>query len=202
MIIASIIAIIIVGLSITVLVQSSNLKKTKRELISAINNVKAYENENSKLKKSNLQFEYTIDQLNNSQDSLVQKLNKARKDLKIKDKNLKELEYIASQNLKKDSIIVKDTIFRYKNFELDTLLKDNWSSLKLHLSYPNKVGAEYSFNNETIVATTTKKETVQPPKKFWICRLFQKKQTIVEVEVIQQNPYCKNGVEKHIKIIK
>lgn len=125
MIIASIIAIIIVGLSITVLVQSSNLKKTKRELISAINNVKAYENENSKLKKSNLQFEYTIDQLNNSQDSLVQKLNKARKDLKIKDKNLKELEYIASQNLKKDSIIVKDTIFRYKNFELDTLLKDN-----------------------------------------------------------------------------
>lgn len=125
MIIASIIAIIIVGLSITVLVQSSNLKKTKRELSSAINNVKAYENENSKLKKSNLQFEYTIDQLNNSQDSLVQKLNKARKDLKIKDKNLKELEYIASQNLKKDSIIVKDTIFRYKNFELDTLLKDN-----------------------------------------------------------------------------
>lgn len=44
--------------------------------------------------------------------------------------------------------------------------------------------------------------TIDPPKKFFLCRWFQKKHTVVEVNVIQDNPYCTNRNEKFVKIIK
>lgn len=74
--------------------------------------------------------------------------------------------------------------------------------MHLHLSYPNQIIADYSFNNATQVITSVAKETVNPPKKCWLGRLFQKKQEVVEVRVIQENPYCEMKEEKHIKVIK
>lgn len=124
LIIASIIACILVGLGLTVYFQSQKIKKINSELSVAVINEKAYAAENSSLKERTIQFQLTVDQLNNSNDSLIQKLNDARKQLKIKDKNIKELQYIASLNQKKDSIIVRDTIFRNPEFKLDTLFGD------------------------------------------------------------------------------
>ena len=86
-------------------------------------NNKAYELENSALKDRVLQFQFTADQLNYSKDSLIQKLNETRKELKIKDKNLREMEYIASQTRKVDSIFVHDTLFK-ESVVLDTLISD------------------------------------------------------------------------------
>ena len=128
--------------------------------------MKAYENENSELKSSNIEFVYTIDQLNHNTDSLIQELNKTRKQLSIKDKNLKELEYIASTTKKVDTIAFRDTLFLKPDLQLDTTISDLWSTLKLHLEYPNIVAADYSFKNETIVVGSIKKETINPPKKY------------------------------------
>ena len=44
--------------------------------------------------------------------------------------------------------------------------------------------------------------TVDPPKKCWLGRLFQKKQTIVEVDVVEQNPYCTIKNQKFVKVVK
>ena len=195
------VAILIIGLIGIVKIQHDKLVKTNKALSEAVINNKAYENENNALKDKAIQFEYTVEQLNHSSDSLVQKLNDARKQLKIKDKNIKELQYISSTTHKTDSVYFRDTIFREPNFAIDTLMRDEWASLNLHLKYPNYIAAEYSFKNELIITHSSKKETINPPKKFFLWRWFQKKHVVTEVKVLQNNPYCENGAEKHIKII-
>lgn len=199
-ILAFIVLFLICGLSTSIYILNNKIINIKSELeISLINN-KAYENERDSLREENIQFQFTVDQLNNSCDSLVKKLNQVRKQLKVKDKNIKELEYIVSQNKKVDSIYVHDTLFR-ENIILDTLIKDEWTSLKLHLEYPNKIITDYSFKNESIIISSTEKQTISSPKRCWISRIFQKKHTIIKVNVIQKNPYCENKEQKHIKII-
>lgn len=180
--------------------QYKQIQKLNAVLIVSENNNKAYEAEKDSLNNKIIAFKFTTDQLAYTKDSLVQKLNKMRKDLNIKDKQIKELQYFASENRKKDSIFVHDTIFQ-KNVVLDTLIGDKWASVELHAEYPNFLSVDYSFQNSTAIFTHTSRVTVDPPKKCWIGRLFQKKQTIVEIDVVQENPYCKNKQSKFIEII-
>ena len=123
-IIGSIVAAIIVGLGTTTAVMSNRINKLNCEIAEATTNIKAYELENSALKDNTIEFQYTIEQLNHSKDSLNQKINKLRKDLKIKDKDIQKLQYVLSENQKKDSIIVHDTLFIEK-VKIDTTLSDN-----------------------------------------------------------------------------
>ncbi len=199
--IAIIIIAIIFFLGICLFLQNKKIKTLETDLSTAVINLKAYEAENDSLINKNIEYNYTIDQLNYSQDSLVNILNNARKSLKIKDKQLQELQYLASLNRKIDTIRFTDTIFKAPSFEMDTLVGDEWAKLNIHLKYPNIIDADYSFKNETLVISSSRKETVDPPKKCWLLRLFQKKHTIVDVEVIQNNPYCENEKHKHIKIV-
>lgn len=115
--------VVLIGLGTTIVMQHNQIKKINSELVVATNNYKAYEAEASELKDKTLEFQLTVDQLNNSNDSLVRKLNSVRKDLKVKDKYIEELKYIASENQKKDSIFIKDTIF-IKDAAIDTLISD------------------------------------------------------------------------------
>lgn len=115
--------VVLIGLGTTIVMQHNQIKKINSELVVATNNYKAYEAEASELKDKTLEFQLTVDQLNNSNDSLVRKLNSIRKDLKVKDKYIEELKYIASENQKKDSIFIKDTVF-IKDTAIDTLISD------------------------------------------------------------------------------
>ena len=124
LIIGSVLVALIIGLGIAFDVQRRTINNLNTELSYAMINNKAYEAERDSLRERTIQFEYTIDQLNYSKDTLTQKLNDARKSLKIKDKNIKELQYIASQNKKVDSVFFRDTIFKEPDFQLDTLLGD------------------------------------------------------------------------------
>lgn len=200
LIIGLIIVAIIVGLGTTVVVMNNRIDKLNTEVAEATTNIKAYELENSALKDNTIEFQYTIEQLNHSKDSLNQKINKLRKDLKIKDKDIQKLQYVLSENQKKDSIIVHDTLFTEK-VKIDTTLSDDWSKLHLQLEFPNKVVTEYSFKNESLVTTYLKKETIKPPHKCIFIRWFQKKHKMIYVEVNEQNPYCEIKEQKFINII-
>lgn len=191
----------IVGLGVFTYSQHRQIVNLKEDLAITTNNNMAYAEENAALNGKVIEFQLTAGQLANSRDSLIEKLNSARKSLNIKDKRLRDLQYLASVNHKVDTIIVMDTIFR-KGVILDTSLVDNWSALKLHAEYPNIISTDYSFKNSTIVVTHESRVTVDPPKKCWLARLFQKKQTIVEIDVVQENPYCENKEQKFIKVIK
>ena len=200
LIIGLIIVAIIAGLGTTVAVMNNRIDKLNTEVAEATTNIKAYELENLALKDNTIEFKYTIEQLNHSKDSLNQKINKLRKDLKIKDKDIQKLQYVLSENQKKDSIIVHDTLFIEK-VKIDTTLSDDWSKLHLQLEFPNKVVTEYSFKNESLVTTYLKKETIKPPHKCIFIRWFQKKHKMIYVKVNEQNPYCEIKEQKFINII-
>ena len=122
--ILGVILIIIGLLAGTIFVQRARIQNLNNELAVAVNNNKAYEFENQGLKDKAMEFQFTVDQLNNSKDSLIQKLNQIRKDLKIKDKQIIDLQYLASENSKRDSIVfVHDTLFQ-KGVAIDTLIGD------------------------------------------------------------------------------
>ena len=204
-IIGAIIAVIIIGLGTTTAIMNNRINELNQEVAEAVTNIKAYELENSALKDDNIEFQYTIEQLNYSKDSLNQKINKLRKELKIKDKDIKNLQYKLSENQKKDSIVfIHDTLFR-ESVKIDTVIRDDWSKLNLKLEYPNVVVAEYSFKNESLVTTYLKNETVDPPHKCALIRLFQrlfpKKHNVIHVIVREQNPYCETKEQKFINIV-
>ena len=200
LIIGAIIAVIITALSTTTAIMNNRIKKLNREVAEAVTNIKAYELENSALKDDTIEFQYTIEQLNYSKDSLNQRINKLRKELKIKDKDIQKLQYIVSENQKKDSIVVRDTVF-IKDVKVDTTLTDDWSKLHLQLKYPNTVIADYSFKNESLVTTYLRKETLNAPHKCAFIRWFQKKHKVIHVEINEQNPYCEIKEQKFINII-
>ena len=203
--IIGLLAALFIGLGITVWQQSTKIQRLNNDLIVAVNNNKAYEAERDSLKDNTIQFQFTIDQINHSNDSLVNKINDIRKQVKVKDKQISELQYFASVNSKRDTIYLKehatDTIFQV-GVAIDTLIGDDWSRLAIRAEYPNILDVDYSFKNETLVVMHDSRVTVDPPKKCWLARLFQKKQTIVEIDVVQENPYCENKEQKFIKIVK
>ena len=201
LIIGIVITAIIIALSTTIVIMNNRINVLNYEISNAITNIKAYELENSALRDDTIEFKYTIEQLNYSKDSLNQRINKLRKDLKIKDKDIQKLQYMLSENQKKDSIVfVHDTLFR-ENIKVDTTLNDNWSKLHLQLEYPNTVLAEYSFKNESLVTTYIKRETVNPPHKCAFIRWFQKKHKVIHVEIKEQNPYCEIKEQRFINIV-
>ena len=201
LIIGIIITAIIIALSTTIVIMNNRINVLNYEISNAITNIKAYELENSALRDDTIEFKYTIEQLNYSKDSLNQRINKLRKDLKIKNKDIQKLQYMLSENQKKDSIVfIHDTLFR-ENIKVDTTLNDNWSKLHLQLEYPNTVLAEYSFKNESLVTTYIKRETVNPPHKCAFIRWFQKKHKVIHVEINEQNPYCEIKEQRFINIV-
>ena len=153
------------------------------------------------LNTSNRVLKLTIDQLNYFNDSILNEMNKVRKELKIKDNKLKSLSYINSVIEKRDTVIFNDTIF-IENIKIDTIIEDKWYSMKLNLEYPNRIITEPSFISEKYIVVSRKKETINPPKKFFISRWFQKKHWVMEVNVVEKNPYIKESNNRFIEFYK
>lgn len=168
----------------------------------AVANNKAFALQLDKEKAQSNVFKLTVDQLNYYNDSITNKLNEARKELGIKDKQLEQLEYISTQVSKPDTLVLKDTIFKDKEFVLDTTLGDKWVNTKLHLQYPGIIGVEPTVNSEKTIVLYSSRETVNPPKKFFLCRWFQKKHTVVKAVVKENNPYVVNQENVFIEIMK
>ena len=196
------IVILVSLLAISTYTLYTNNQKLKEEISISMSNQKAFIAENSSLKEENRVFKFTIEQLNHYNDSILQKMNEVRKELKIKDKDLKQMQYLLSEAQKKDTIVFRDTLFREPTLKIDTLLGDRWYQMKLGLRYPSTIITEPKFVSEKYVIVDYKKETINPPKKCAIARWFQKKHKVVEVEVVEKNPYIENKQQRFIEIVK
>lgn len=196
------IVILVSLLAISTYTLYTNNQKLKEEISISMSNQKAFIAENSSLKEENRVFKFTVEQLNHYNDSILQKMNEVRKELKIKDRDLKQMQYLLSEAQKKDTIVFRDTIFRDPLVRVDTLLGDRWYQLKLGLRYPSTIITEPKFVSEKYVIVDYKKETINPPKKCAIARWFQKKHKVVEVEVVEKNPYIENKQQRFIEIVK
>lgn len=165
-------------------------------------NVKAYATQLANSEDKSIALQLTIDQLEYFNDSVFQDLNKTREELKIKDKNLKALQKISSSFSRIDTITLKDTLFKEPSFAMDTTLGDKWYSLSVGLKYPSVITVKPEFKSEKNIVVSLKKETVNPPKKFFLFRWFQKKHKILKVDVIEKNPYVKSEDSRYIEILK
>lgn len=167
----------------------------------SIENIKAYNSQLSGLNNNNKVFKLTIDQLNYFKDSILIKMNEVRKELNIKDSKIKQMQYQLSHIEKPDSIILKDTVF-VESFKLDTIIGDEWANTHLIMKYPNYIKFTPKFKLESFLFVESKKETVNPPKKFFLFRWFQKRHTVLNVTVKENNPYAETDEQKFVEIIK
>lgn len=167
-------------------------------------NVKAYSVQFGKEQQKNTALQLTIDQFGYFKDSILEELNATRKELKIKDSNLKSLQRIASSFSRTDTLIISqvDTLFKEPDLHVDTILGDEWYQLRLGLKYPSTIVVKPHFKSVKHVVVSSKKETVNPPKKFFLFRWFQKKHWVIHVDVIEKNPYAEDETSRYVEIIK
>lgn len=105
--------IIIIGLTAFCFYQNKRIKVLDIELGQVTNNYEYYQSLTGKLKEQNRTLQLSIADLNNANDSLLQNALEVQKELKIKDKNLQQIQVIDTQM--KDTvtqIITKDVNFK------------------------------------------------------------------------------------------
>lgn len=181
----------------------SQLQDIRKKYEVAEANVKAYSNSLIDAKQKTMALQLTVDQLEYFKDSVLMELDHTRKELKIADKNLKALQHIASSFTKTDTITVPgDTIFKDPELKIDTIIGDKWYTLKLGLEYPSMVVVKPEFKSEKHIIVSSKKETVNPPKKFFLFRWFQRKHVVLHVDVVEKNPYVENEISKYVEVLK
>lgn len=183
--------ILLIGFIGTIIWLSNSRDRAIKQRNLAITNLKAYELRLSNRTNENRELKLTIDQLNYSQDSIIQRLMKTKNELRIKNRDLQRLEYISSNFERIDTIYTTDTLF-VQDMKLDTVVGDQWVNTHVILSYPNEISVRSTARSEKHVLVHSVRETVNPPKKLFLCRWFQKKHTVTKVEVIEKNPYIKS----------
>ena len=179
-----------------------NNKKLRGEIDIYNQNIETLLHTRDTLEISNRALLINTDLLNDSNDSLIRELNKIRKDIKIKEKEIESLHKINLIGNKKDSLIVRDTIFRDKSVNIDTTIRDKWSTVNIKLEYPSTIKVDMTMMSDLSIFTYNRKEPIKKPKKTKLGRFFQKKRKVLEVEVVENNPNIVIKQNKFIKIIK
>lgn len=189
---------ILVGLVVYLWGTKSNYKDLYN---TAASNNKAYQEQIEGLNESNKAFQFTIDQLEQLNDASVKSLDSMRKELKIKDKKILQMQKTKEYVYIHDSVKVIDTFVKEPDFVFDTCLQDKWHKNCIYIAYPNEIGMSTEVYLEQDCFLYKKRETVNPPKKTWLGRLFQKKHDIYQVILYEHNPYSTIKENKFIKIL-
>lgn len=165
-------------------------------------NMKAYASMFEGSEKQSMALQLTVSQLEYLKDSVIMELDATRKELKIKDKNLKALQSVSSSFSRRDTITLRDTLFREPSLSIDTIIGDKWYQLQLGLKYPSMIAVKPYFKSEKHIVVSSKKETVNSPNKFWLFRLFQRKHLVLHIDVVEKNPYVDNESSRYIEIVR
>lgn len=187
-------------LIVIILLMCNKINILHKQLDNSINNEKAYAIENSKLIERNRVFKLSIDQLEYYNDSLLVEMKKIANENNIKDKKIKMLQYQLEHFIKRDTILVRDTIFRESDFILDTCITDEWNKSCIHLAYPNIIALSNEYKNDKYVILNSHKELIKP-RKWFLPKLFTRKHIIVEILVVDKNPYVTTSKQRYVEII-
>lgn len=190
---------IIVALVVLVFILGFKINSLSDSVEVYDNNFKALNLEYSEIKKSAIAYKFDIEQLEYINDSIINELNTARKELKIKDREIKQMQYIKTEISTRDSVFIKDTIFRDDFVRLDTVITDKWHTIALSLQ-PSKLVINAKYRSELNVFASSSKEIVGTPKKCFIGRWFQKKHNVIRVDVKDNNPYSEIKSKKFVII--
>lgn len=182
-------------------IQYTAIQRYKKELDTQIMNVKVLTAQNEGLNNRSQVLQLSIDELEYSKDSLLKRIDILVGEGKIKDKNIRELQYQLSEASRQDTVVFRDTLFKDPLLQIDTLYGDEWYKVNLSLRYPSTIVVNPSFKSERLVTMGLERQTVKPPKKCWLARLFQRKHDVMIVEIQEKNPYIDIKEERYIKIV-
>ena len=172
------------------------------------NNWIALSNENNKNAKSSKAYELKISQMKYINDSLMNAMDSVRRSLNIKDKNTKGLGYVKSTILIHDTVLVNRIRDGDKTISIDTTINKKWYQIQLDYrgskcnECKDTLIVSPKVTSEKYVVISTQKEYVDTPKKFWIQRIFQKKDEVIDVKVVETNPYIYSNEDRFVKVIK
>lgn len=174
-------------LTVTIFILGSQLNKKNKEIDRLFNNVKAYEQLATENKKLNTVLQLTVNELNNSKDSLIQQVEQARKELKVKNKNLQQAQVI--------NTVIRDTVTKVitvdKNFN-EELKINPLTTIKVTRT-DSILTAKIDITNQQILFIEEKKEYKNKYKNGWI-RFWHfdwKKIKIRKYQIFNSNPIIK-----------
>lgn len=178
---------IICLLTAAIFVLSSQLKNKNEEINRLSNNIQAYEQIVSSKEENNRVLQLTINELNNSKDSLIQQVNEVKKELKVKDKNLKQVQVI--------NTVIKDTITKVITRDRDfseTLKLNPLTTIKVNRT-DSILTAKIDIQNQQILFVEEKKVYKNKYKNGWV-RFWHfdwKKIRIRQYQIENSNPLIK-----------
>ena len=188
--IINLLAFLILLLGAVCLIQYRTNQSLKRDLaISTLNEKALYDD------KVVLQF--SIERLKHINDSVIQNLMDQKKKLNIRNKELQVMASLGSTFHVRDTILIHQP--ETSPLDIDTCLTDEWRSVCLS-SIDNQLCTDVTVKSQKDVYVTTKRETIEPPKRFFICRWFQKKHTVTRVTVHEENPYIESQENVYVRI--
>lgn len=192
---AILIALMAIGLIVTI--TSYKSLQAKYEISTA--NEKSLQARLNNADDEIIVYQADIDNLRNSKNSVIQELMITKDKLKIKDKQIQLLANTTTQYYKSDTVRLTDTIFRETSFSMDTLLGDRWWHTSLYMEYPSTIRVATTMMSNKDVFIFTSRETIDPPKSFFLCRWFQRKHTVTKVVIDEKNPYIISNQSVFIK---
>ena len=173
-------------------------KKLSQNLETAQNNIEAYQGLLSDSQQASNVLKLTVEQLQNSKDSVLNKLDSVRKELKIKPKQIhtaatqtQVLNVIGSKGVG-GNIIVKDSIYT------DSILYNPLTKVKYTIGN-DTVNIAIDLRNEQYLYVYTKREYKN--KKNFFKRLFTldfKKVTKYKYNIVNTNDLLKS---KDVRIV-
>lgn len=202
LIIAAVFLVITIGLGTGLGVSVAVNKHLKAKYEEVLSNQTGYIRDLAAAKNDIHEYQLTIEDLRYMNDSVSNKMLDLQTKLNLKDRQIKNLQYLASHFTRTDTVTLSDTVFISEELCIDTVVGDKWMSTWIHLEWPSMVAVEPSVTSEKTVAIYTKRETVQPPKKCWVARLFQKKHTVTKVYIDESNPYIDSQQNEFIEVVK
>ena len=194
--------VLVLGLAITSAVYIKKYLNSQREVSTYAQNNKALMDRVKGAEGETYAMRLTVDDLRYMNDSISQKLLDAADRIKVKDRQIAQLQYLYTHFERRDSIVFQhDTIFKEPDFFIDTVIGDRWMSTEVQMRYPNVVCVSPMVRSEKSVVVHTKREPIRPSTCAFV-NWFRKKHTVVKVVVDEANPHIESQQNVFIEITK
>lgn len=179
----STIAVIIIGiLTAFLFIQNNKLTKYSQDIDRLNNNILYYQEQMDSTVNDNRTLQLTIEDFKNSNDSIINKLDQVREDLKIKDKELIQAQ-AQQQEIKLDTTVV----VQEDNFTKE--IKPNNLTSLLIIKKDSFLTAKLDIKNEQFLYLASKREYKRQYKNFFrrLCHFDFKKRTVYKYEIHNTN---------------
>lgn len=175
----------------------SRLRTVESERDDYAANMKAYAMAAGDSESEGRVLRLRVTELKASADRQLRSMDSLRREIGVRDGRLRAMHRRVTVVARVDTVLVPDTVVAAR---LDTVLDDGWVRAELSLA-PGRVSLGCRVRNETTVVVSSRRETVRPPRRFPLFRLFQRKHTVVAVTAVEANPWCETREARSVEII-